>query len=351
MSVTVRKKTISNGRQSLYLDYYLDGERKYEFLKQYIFRRPKDNLEKQHNKDAIRLADSIRSKREIQVNQTEHGFLPLIPKNLNFLTYYERFVESYPKKDIRLAYASLKYFKAFIGKNELKPADLTEQLCIDYKEYLCKRLNGETPANSFSKFNKMLRQAVREKILPVNPALEVFNKKGKGFTKDVLNKAEIQILVNTPCGNTEVKRAFIFACLTGLRYCDIKEVTWGHINNCNLKINQAKTGKPVSINLNTSALQLLGIAGLKDVKLFTLPSHTAILKVLRNWAKKAGLQKHVTFHVARHSFATNLIIYENDLNSVSALLGHSSLVHTQKYVRVVEALKEQAVNRLPELSF
>jgi hypothetical protein len=65
MSVTLRKKAISNGRHSLYLDYYLEGERKYEFLKQYIFKRAKDDLEKQHNKETIRLAESIRSKREI----------------------------------------------------------------------------------------------------------------------------------------------------------------------------------------------------------------------------------------------------------------------------------------------
>lgn len=351
MSITLRKKAIKNGRHSLYLDYYLEGERKYEFLRQYIFTKPKDDLEKQHNKEAKKLAESIRSKREIEMNQAEHGFAPKTAKNINFLTYYDRFVETYPKKDKRLAHASLQYFKTFIGKQELKPADLTEQLCIDFKEYLSQRLNGETPANYFAKFKKMLRQAVREKVLAVNPALEVYNKKSPGLKKDVLDTDEIQTLANTHCGNAEVKRAFLFACLTGLRYCDIKEVTWGHINNQNLKINQAKTGRPVIINLNPSAQQLLGEPGPKEMKIFTLPSHTGILKVLRNWATRAKVQKHITFHVARHSFATNLIIYHTDINSVSALLGHSTLAHTQKYVRVVEALKEQAVNRLPELKF
>jgi hypothetical protein len=180
MSVTVRKKAISKGRQSLYLDYYLDGKRKYEFLKLHTFKRPKDDLEKQHNKEAVKLADSIRSKREIQMNHAEHGFQHLIPKNLNFLAFYERFVEVYPKKDKRLAYASLQYFKTFVGKKELKPSEVTEQLCIEFKEYLCQHLNGETPANYFSKFKKMLRQAVREKVLAVNPAAEVYNKKGQG---------------------------------------------------------------------------------------------------------------------------------------------------------------------------
>ena len=99
-------------------------------------------------------------------------------------------------------------------------------------------------------------------MLTVSPALEIYNKKSLGLSKDVLTSEEIQILANTYCGNPEVKRAFLFACFTGLRYCDVKEVTWGHINNQNLKIKQAKTGKPVSINLNTTAQKLIGESGL-----------------------------------------------------------------------------------------
>ena len=50
-----------------------------------------------------------------------------------------------------------------------------------------------------------------------------------------------------------------------------------------------------------------------------------------------------------HSFATSLLIYETDVKTVSSLLSHASLEHTQKYVRVVEALKQNTVNRLPEI--
>ncbi|NEU65467.1 tyrosine-type recombinase/integrase [Spirosoma agri] len=62
-----------------------------------------------------------------------------------------------------------------------------------------------------------------------------------------------------------------------------------------------------------------------------------------------SINRTVTFHVARHSFATNLLIYETDVKTVSSLLGHTSLEHTHKYVRVVESLKQNAVNRLLEI--
>lgn len=197
----------------------------------------------------------------------------------------------------------------------------------------------------------MLRQAVREKVLTTNPSTDVLNRRGISVKKDILSMEEIQKLATAMCGNAEVKRAFLFACNTGLRYCDIKELTWSNINENILKVTPAKTGKPVIVLLNASAQKLLGLTAGKEEKIFRLPSHTGISKSLKSWAKRAGVQKHITFHVARHSFATNLIIYKNDVNTVSSLMGHSSLVETQKYVRLVKALTEQAVNSLPALEF
>jgi len=66
---------------------------------------------------------------------------------------------------------------------------------------------------------------------------------------------------------------------------------------------------------------------------------------------KAEIGKKVTWHCARHSFGTNLLISGADVRSVSGLLGHSSLIETQKYVRLMESLKEKAVENLPEILF
>ncbi|MER2999078.1 site-specific integrase [Pontibacter populi] len=350
MSVLLRKKPITKGRYSIYLDYYSEGERRYEFLHMYIFKRPKDAIEKQHNKETTRLAESIRSKRDLELNTTDHGFQPNFKKGINFIEYFEKYASSYTKKNTRSIQGSLNHFKKFIGKDKLSAKLVTEQLCNDFKDYLNSNLNGETPYDYFTVLKRVLKQATRDKIIPFSPAAEIVNKKTEGIKKDILTTTEIQTLAQTECGNNDVKRAFLFACVTGLRYCDIKTLKWSHINDGSLKITQSKTQKPVIVNLNTTAIKLLGEAQESAQPIFTLPSHTGISKSLKTWAKRAKLKKHVTFHCARHSFATNLIIYETDINTVSSLLGHTSLSHTQKYVRVVEALKRQAVNKLPEIN-
>ncbi len=202
----------------------------------------------------------------------------------------------------------------------------------------------------FARFKKVLRQAVRDQLLETNPATDVLNKRSdKSLQKDVLTTDELQVLARTPCPSPEVRRAFLFACNTGLRLCDINTLRWSNIQGNMLRLQQQKTRQIVWVNLNVTAQKLLGPAGRSDEAVFALPSHTSVLSALRAWSAEAGLGKKVTFHVARHSFATNLLMHQADLKTVSSLLGHTSLAHTQKYVRVVEALKQTAVNRLPEL--
>ncbi len=352
MAVQLRKKALANGKVSLYLDLYNGEERKYEFLRLYLYKRPKDELEKQHNKAVTQTAENIRAKRELQAGAEENGETPAGKQKINFFDYFQRYIASYTKKDVRMFGYSLKYLKEFAQTDYLATRAVNETFCKEFREFMDNHpsLNGETPYDFFAKFKKVLKQAVRDKVFTTNPAQDVPNKRvDKVVAKDILSVEELQLLAKTYCGNETVKRAFLFACNTGLRWCDVKVLTWRHIQSGAIQMTQQKTGKPVIINLNATAQRLMGIAGKAEEPVFVLPSHTGMLKALRYWKERAGLTKTVTFHVARHSFATNLLIYETDLKSVSSLLGHTSLEHTQKYVRVVEALKQNAVNRLPEI--
>lgn len=354
MAVKLRKKTLANGKHSLYLDLYNGEQRKYEFLKLYLYKRPKDELEKQHNKAVTQTAENIRAKRELQLGAEQNGIAPVTRQKINYLEYMQSYVNRYTKKDKRMIACSLKYLKEFTAEDYLSSKSITENFCRDFKIWLedHPNLTGETPYDFFAKFKKVLKQAVRDGVMPINPAQEVPNKKPDNIVaKDILSAEEIQMLAKAECGNEEVKRAFLVACNTGLRFSDVKSLQWKHYQEGRFKIVQNKTQKPVIINLNTTTQRLIGQPGKPNEFIFTLPSHTAVSKNLKNWKERAGLQKTVTFHVARHSFATNLIIFGADISSASALLGHTSFEHTQKYVRIVEALKQDAVNRLPEIEF
>lgn len=354
MPVYLRKRKNSDGSTSLLLDVWHNGKRSYEFLKECKLKKANNPIERQANKENLALAKQIRLKRSMQLESEEYGVIPSSRKNIDFLAYFQGYLEEYKKKDSRLLIACFNKFKLFLVKekklDKLNTKQLNEGIVQKFKEYLEKEMKGETPANYFKKFKKVLRQALKDKIITSNPAAELTAKRNEGVKKDILNFEEIQLLANTPANNEEVKRAFLFSCLTGLRFCDISMLKWESINGQVMKVKQQKTAKDVTIILNDSAIALLGAPQQGAALVFNLPSHTACLKGLRSWRKAAGIQKHITWHCARHSFATNIIFYGSDVNSASSLLGHSSLAYTQRYLRIANELKEKAVHNLPSIS-
>ncbi|HEY9000790.1 MAG TPA: site-specific integrase [Mucilaginibacter sp.] len=349
MSVKLRKKSISGNKYSLYLDIYENSERIYDFLKIHIFKKPRTPLETQLNKDNLKLAETIRAKREIQINSSGSDYVPRHKQKVNFLLYFETFAKNYTKKDFRLVQGAFKYFKEFVNVEYLKPAEVTEDLLLKFKEFLESRLKGETPANYFSKLKKVIRQAHKEKVFIDNPALYIVNKKNDNIKKDILTAEEIQVLANTDCSNPEVKKAFLFSCVTGLRFCDISNLKWENIHGDMMKITQQKTNVPALINLNSTAIRLLGTRALNKDLVFSLPSHTACLKHLRNWVNDAKITKKITWHCARHSFGSNLLYYGTDAKTASGLLGHTSMKYTERYLHIANSRKEQAINNLPEI--
>ena len=177
------------------------------------------------------------------------------------------------------------------------------------------------------------------------------------LTKEVLSIDEVKALIATPVEreNPNIRRAFIFCLYCGLRWCDVKDLTYGNVDFSNrvLRFEQSKTkghssASGVVIPLNEGLLKLIG-KGERGDRIFPLPSHTMCLKALRHWTKRAGIEKHITWHCARHSFATNILSNGANIKTVANLLGHSDLRHTEKYTRVIDSLKEAAINSLPEL--
>ena len=68
---------------------------------------------------------------------------------------------------------------------------------------------------------------------------------------------------------------------------------------------------------------------------------------LKWWAKDAGIKKHVTWHVGRHTFATLALTYGNDIYTVSKLLGHREVRTTQIYAKLIDKKKDEAIDKLP----
>lgn len=349
--VKITSKITSDNRKRLYLLWSIKKKNTWESTKEFLFIAPKGVLEKQHNKEVKIKVEALRVEREKQFfsNEIDEIFEQKKSKSQDFYAYFDSYLESYTQKDKRVMLAVYQQFKEF-APPPISTNQIDESLCIKFKAYLDKNLNGETPHTYFARFKKFITYSSKGKnrIFKQNPTEDVKNtKQEKSIEKEVLNIDELKLLTASYCGNENVKNAFLFACNTGLRFVDIKALKWRYIKGDSLQMNQAKTDITVNLFLNTNAKKFLPERGKDDDFVFNLPSHNATIKNLENWAKTAGVDKHITFHCARHTFGTLLAFYGSDIATVSKLMGHTSLKHTMKYVRIADEMKKKAVNAIP----
>lgn len=380
-------KVLSDGRESLFLDFYLGFDvsvssktgkeykrvnNKREFLSLYLWQAPRTPIERQQNKETMELAKKIRFERGQELLESIEGYRLKKNKDINFLDWIWAYYEAYTKADKRHIKRAYNVFIDFLKAtpeyskyaNRIKPEQVTKQMIVAFTEYLQSRFKGEGAHTLYARFKKIIKAAVEGDVMRKNPTTGVSIKIDNGaLKKDVLSIDEMKALINTHYTgeNPDIRRAFIFCLYCGLRWCDVKDLTFANVDYSNrlLKFEQAKTkghssASSVIIPLKDGLLELIGkpsTEGNRDEIIFPLPSHTMCLKALRHWVKRAGIDKHITWHCARHSFAVNILNNGANIKTVASLLGHSGLKHTEKYTRAVDSLKEAAINSLPELKF
>ena len=198
----------------------------------------------------------------------------------------------------------------------------------------------------------IINQAHREGLLPTNPITGI---KGIGYeetNRTYLTTDEVRKLANTPCENETTKRAFLFGCLTGLRNCDIRALTWADVHEqdgyTRIIYKQHKTKGQEYLDISAQAASLMGGRGSDDEAVFNLMHWSSVAKHLKAWVKRAKISKHVTFHTSRHTFAV-MMLGVTDIYTVSKLLGHRELSTTQVYAKVLDKAKREAVDNMPNL--
>lgn len=361
MAVYLRWKKLADGRKSAYLDVYHNEKRSYEFLKIYILQAPRTPIERAVNSDLLEAAKRIRANRELEILGNENHFIPKFKKDVDFLEYFKRFYLNYTNKDIRLVKAAYTHFSAFIVSKNIKVLpikQLSEQHCDDFKKYLQSNLHGETISNYWKKFKAVIQQALKDKLLTEDFTAGIRVVRTNELKKEILSFDEIKKLAAARSGNDQVKKAFLFCLNTGLRWVDVKALRWKNIDGSKLRFIQSKTkdtssAANLTLDLNKTAMALIGPQGEPSAHVFKLPSHTACNDVLKAWVKRAEIPKHITWHCARHSLAVNLLDKEGgnaDVKTVASILGHSGLNQIDKYLRIIDERKKQALNNLPEIA-
>lgn len=192
--------------------------------------------------------------------------------------------------------------------------------------------------------------AVDDDVLSVNPGLAIDRKAicGEETPREYLTIDEVRKLIEADAPRADVKIAFLFSCFCGLRLSDVRALQWKKIiednGNIHMELRQKKTGRMLYLPLNKQAQAYLPHTrrSAEDC-VFSLPCISTIDLQLKKWAKNAGINKNLTYHMSRHTFATMELTMGADLYTTSQLLGHADVETTQVYAKIIDAKKEAAV--------
>lgn len=352
MSVVLRKRKNADGSTTLRLDIYHNGQRTVETLKHLRLAKPSNMLDREQNKKRMQQAEEISITRAAELEANNYSMVTDAGKKTIISVWMQSFVDGYNKKDKRNMQGVLNRFVDFLAedkKSGLTFGGLNALIIEDFIEFLEANSTGEGAASYYNRFKKMIKQAYRKKLMKDN-ALDFVERKvkGKAKKKDILTLDELKTLSTTPTESSEIRRAFLFTCVTGLRWIDIKALKWENINidTRQMNVEQSKTGENVSTPLNDTAIKLLGKTGINNDFVFKLPSANGANKTLKAWVNRAKITKKITWHNGRHSFGTNLIYNDVDILTASKLLGHTSIKHTQRYVKASEEMKQMATEKV-----
>lgn len=358
--VTIRQRGISKGRYSLYLDFYpairipetMQMSRR-EYLGIYIYEKPRTEIEKEYNREMLTKAEAIRAIRVQSIINENFGFLDKNKRNADFLDY---FYQVSTRKDPKwsMVYA---HFEKFV-KGKCSFGDVTVDLCRKFRAYLLftdqlkstkLKVSQNSAAGYFSTFRSLLKIAYRDKLINenINEFLESIDI--KDTKKEYLTLDELKILSETPCAIPVLKTASLFSCLTGLRISDILKLDWSEIvfasdgEYC-MRICTEKTETETTLPISLEALQLCGERS--TGKVFKGLERNMTQQPLKSWITSAGIDKNITFHCFRHTFATLQIALGTDIYTVSKMLTHKNVSTTQIYADLVNSKKRESANKI-----
>ena len=381
--IKIKFKKLANGNQSIYLEKYegykVTGKlsndspktsaiRKTEFLRLYLIPE-KSAADKAKNKETLNLANSIKSQRIVDLQTKKFGFTVKKSGKVNLIEFVEEIADQAlaDTKKRRSNYHSFKslalHLKKYKGENVFID-ELDKTYIYGFLDYLKTAKNANfakklvqpiisqnTAHKLFAKFATVLKDATRKELISTNPMLLVDDKSKPKILpskREYLTLVELKKLIATECRRPEIKNAFLFCCLVGIRFENVRNLTWndltvGEAGNV-LSYKQIKTSTFETLPISDEALKFLPPKAnqLVESKIFSLPKNDTVNPVLKKWVEAAKINKKVTFHVSRHTAATLQLNLGTQIEVVSKLLGHSKISTTQIYAKIIDEKKVEA---------
>lgn len=368
--VYLRQRKRANGTYALFLDVSRNGKRTNEYLKLYLIPEH-SRADKAKNKETLKQAEAIRAQRIIELQTKDLGVDIASHDKALFYDVVRKLIERKEGTTKTSWQNCLSHLLKYEPNERITFAEITPQWVHGFRDYLDtkakqwdidtrkrdvepKPLSQGTKALMFQKFCTVFNLAMREGIIRMNPTASVERFKEPESDREFLTIDEVRKLRKTPPPNEALAQAFFFSCLTGLRWSDIVKLKWSEVqewqSGTRIVFTQQKTGGLEYLDLNAQAALMLGERGAPDALVFPKLGPIQAARIgIAAWVRSAGINKHITFHCARHTFAVMMLDLGVDLYTVSKLLGHKSIETTQVYAKILDKNKKNAVDRIPDL--
>jgi integrase len=365
--VTLRYSKLKTGKYSIYLDYFIKGRdgtntRRKEYLRLYVSKDYSKNPRiTKEDREMMELARQARSKREMEYFGGEIEDTGSVNQSIvNYICNQDKYNKNY-------GYIALSNKLASYNKtpNVLFSA-INYHFLDGFFDFLEEEYERGTAVTYMGYLKTIMRKAHKEGIVQTNPFSVYKVPVSKGNDKTYFVMKELRKLEKTPFrGKKQVAQAFFFSCFTGLRLSDIEKLRWQDIstgtgkrgnNTGMLVIHPKKTdstsGVLLRLPLSEQAIRIL--EQLKEInskgRIFNkLPVRHTIRRNLKRWASDAGITKRLHFHSGRHTFATLCLTSGMDIYTVSKMLGHSTIEHTEAYAQLLDKKMVSEVKKFPEI--
>ena len=250
---------------------------------------------------------------------------------------------------------SLKHTKDFISWKynitDINIEKIDHAFIMEYEFYLRseRKCANNTAVKYIKNFHKIINQCLANGWLNKDPFAN-YKAKVKEVIREFLSEAEIEQMMNKEFVSERlelVRDIFVFSCFTGLAYIDVKQLT---LDNISLGIdgdkwifkNRQKTDTASKIPLLPTAKDIIDKYAEHPVcknekRLLPILSNQKMNAYLKEIDDVCGIKKDLTFHIARHTFATTITLSNGvPLETVSKMLGHTSLKTTQHYAKILD---------------
>jgi len=263
----------------------------------------------------------------------------------------------------------IKFIRQKYYRNDIVLSELNYKFLMDFESYLVnhtpkdhqKPLNNNGIMKHIERLRKMINLAVKLDWLSKDPFAS-FKKHYEKVERYCLNTAELDILAQKEFKIDRLKNVrdmFLFCCYTGLAYIDLAElkpenIVTGVDGDLWIYTNRAKTDTSVRVPILPQARELMEMyfddpRAQNNGTVFPVISNQRMNGYLKEIADLCGITKILTFHIARHTFATTVTLSNGvPIESVSKMLGHTSIRTTQIYAKVVEAKLSEDMGRLKD---